>query len=735
MQFLVDNFDAAAGRVPDDAGAVAVAGRACCALVLGTVLAAMRVSPVAPLRGLATFYVEVFRNTPLTVVFFFLDLRVCRRSTSSVGFFTGAVAAAGPLHRGVRLRGGALRHQRRAAGAGGGRPRDRPAPSARRLRERRAAAGLPHRRPAAGQRLDRDGQEHLHRRRLRGHRAQLAALPRLVNANAGDLLLVLLGVVVGYMLITLPSAYAVAPPRATGGDPAMTTPRPLRRPRPARRRRAPASGTVVGAPPGRSALIAFVLVRLAANGQLDPAALGRPVRPEQRRAPGAGRSAPGNTLRGRRRRHGAGHRGRACSWPSAGSPTTRGCGPRHRRTSSSSAAIPLLVVIFALFFVLPTFGVRAERLQRARPAAWSLYNSAVLAEIFRAGILSVDRGQREAAFGARHAQVAGHDPDAAAAGRPPDAAGADRPARRAAQGHLARLHHRLLRAAPAGPQPGGVLHAAFGNHYTFQIYVAAGADLHHRQRAAVAGSPGTSSGGPGGTRRRPRPPRSSCPPTWRWAAAEARVPPTDPAVPPGAPRTTRRPYGETDRHHGDDARRRTPHPAPRPRAACARRGAGTTHRPGPAERLPTERSSSTSRPVNSGGHRGRRRRRDSGRDSRRGRPRPERPSSPTDAAQQFVARLRAAARRLRRGRRSGVRRRPGGRSAGPPPPRPVPGGPALRRRRGGRRDLPRARRPPGQAVPPRLRPADPALARGAGSAGRTPGSCPTRTPRTAWPST
>jgi glutamate transport system permease protein len=34
-------------------------------------------------------------------------------------------------------------------------------------------------------------------------------LPRLVNANAGDLLMVLLGVVVGYMVITLPSAFVV----------------------------------------------------------------------------------------------------------------------------------------------------------------------------------------------------------------------------------------------------------------------------------------------------------------------------------------------------------------------------------------------------------------------------------------------------------------------------------------------------------------------------------------------
>src|SRR3712207_5636200 len=34
-------------------------------------------------------------------------------------------------------------------------------------------------------------------------------LPRLVNADAGDLTLVLIGVVVGYMVITLPSALAV----------------------------------------------------------------------------------------------------------------------------------------------------------------------------------------------------------------------------------------------------------------------------------------------------------------------------------------------------------------------------------------------------------------------------------------------------------------------------------------------------------------------------------------------
>jgi len=41
------------------------------ALVLGTVIAAMRISPVPALRGFAAVWTEVARNTPLTLVFFF----------------------------------------------------------------------------------------------------------------------------------------------------------------------------------------------------------------------------------------------------------------------------------------------------------------------------------------------------------------------------------------------------------------------------------------------------------------------------------------------------------------------------------------------------------------------------------------------------------------------------------------------------------------------------------------
>jgi glutamate transport system permease protein len=40
-------------------------------LALGTVIAACRVSPVPPLRGFGTTWVNTFRNTPLTLVLFF----------------------------------------------------------------------------------------------------------------------------------------------------------------------------------------------------------------------------------------------------------------------------------------------------------------------------------------------------------------------------------------------------------------------------------------------------------------------------------------------------------------------------------------------------------------------------------------------------------------------------------------------------------------------------------------
>ncbi len=60
-------------------------------------------------------------------------------------------------------------------------------------------------------------------------------------------------------------------------------------------------------------------------------------------------------------------------------------------------AFPLLLLLLFLAFGLPAYGIDLALLWTV-VAALSLYNSAVLGEIFRAGILSLDRGQAEAAY-------------------------------------------------------------------------------------------------------------------------------------------------------------------------------------------------------------------------------------------------------------------------------------------------------------------------------------------------
>ena len=62
------------------------------ALVVGLLLAGMRVSPIAPLRGLATVYVEVLRNTPLTLVFFFMAFVAPQFGViAPLGFWTAVI--------------------------------------------------------------------------------------------------------------------------------------------------------------------------------------------------------------------------------------------------------------------------------------------------------------------------------------------------------------------------------------------------------------------------------------------------------------------------------------------------------------------------------------------------------------------------------------------------------------------------------------------------------------------
>jgi len=62
-------------------------------LVGGALLAAMRVSPVPILRAFGTGYVNVVRNTPLTLVFFFFAFAYPRLEIADLSFFTRACVA------------------------------------------------------------------------------------------------------------------------------------------------------------------------------------------------------------------------------------------------------------------------------------------------------------------------------------------------------------------------------------------------------------------------------------------------------------------------------------------------------------------------------------------------------------------------------------------------------------------------------------------------------------------
>ncbi|MEU8138595.1 amino acid ABC transporter permease [Streptodolium elevatio] len=64
------------------------------AIVLGTALAACRVSPVPPLRWFATAYVNIIRNTPLTLLMFVVALGFPKLNIN-LDFITFAVIAVG----------------------------------------------------------------------------------------------------------------------------------------------------------------------------------------------------------------------------------------------------------------------------------------------------------------------------------------------------------------------------------------------------------------------------------------------------------------------------------------------------------------------------------------------------------------------------------------------------------------------------------------------------------------
>jgi glutamate transport system permease protein len=68
MDAVIEFFDLLLIAFSRTLALLAIAGVG--ALVLGTIVAGLRVSPVTPLRAVATAYTEIFRNTPHTLVLF-----------------------------------------------------------------------------------------------------------------------------------------------------------------------------------------------------------------------------------------------------------------------------------------------------------------------------------------------------------------------------------------------------------------------------------------------------------------------------------------------------------------------------------------------------------------------------------------------------------------------------------------------------------------------------------------
>lgn len=91
MDVLLDNLDlyGAAFLGTIELFLIAAVG----SLLGGTVLAAMRVSPVPVLRTFGAGYVKVVRNTPLTLIFFFFAFAYPRLEILDLSFFARACVA------------------------------------------------------------------------------------------------------------------------------------------------------------------------------------------------------------------------------------------------------------------------------------------------------------------------------------------------------------------------------------------------------------------------------------------------------------------------------------------------------------------------------------------------------------------------------------------------------------------------------------------------------------------
>src|SRR5690606_35310126 len=90
LRVLTDNWDLFATGFTTTIKLFLIAAAG--SLLVGTLLGAMRVSPVPALRGFGATYVNVMRNTPLTLVFAFLVFAVPKLDVT-IDYFESACIA------------------------------------------------------------------------------------------------------------------------------------------------------------------------------------------------------------------------------------------------------------------------------------------------------------------------------------------------------------------------------------------------------------------------------------------------------------------------------------------------------------------------------------------------------------------------------------------------------------------------------------------------------------------
>ena len=91
MDTLLNNLDLFVGGFSTTL--VVFAWSAVFALALGTIVGAMRVSPVPPMRWVGTGYVNLVRNTPLTLIMFFFAFGYPKLGLPNVSYTTLAIFA------------------------------------------------------------------------------------------------------------------------------------------------------------------------------------------------------------------------------------------------------------------------------------------------------------------------------------------------------------------------------------------------------------------------------------------------------------------------------------------------------------------------------------------------------------------------------------------------------------------------------------------------------------------